>query len=340
LVGQAEKQPTVGVVTQPAGTSWPGRPRREGDAAPSAASPPHWVKRPAELVARPSAPPPHRAAGWAADIDGSQPNVWKYNEDMEAGRALPTRNISIEMAPVLRGSRWGSVKKLTLLVFAIALPLIADGQIALHAPEVLPATATAALRDSLKAAEPHQSHVWRDTAPVNSDSTINAYIEIARGDRRKWEFDMAAGVRTIDRMIPEDVGGYPINYGFVPQTISYDGDPFDALVLGPPLPGGRLVRGIAVGVIFMEDEKGLDSKVVLSPLDAAGRPLYRLTESIQREVASYFRRYKQHEPGAFSRVTGWGPAADGVALVRLTHAFFQECRGRAGSPCTLGHSGR
>ena len=49
---------------------------------------------------------------------------------------------------------------------------------------------------------------------------------------------MRANARAIDRMMPVDVGGYPVNYGFVPQTISYDGDPFDVLVLGPPLAGG------------------------------------------------------------------------------------------------------
>ena len=223
--------------------------------------------------------------------------------------------------------------KLSYVLLAVVLPLAADGQIT-RVPDVLPAPATKALGDSLKAAEPHTRHVWRDTAPINSDGTINAYVEISRGDRRKWEFDMAADLRTIDRMIPEDVGGYPINYGFVPQTISYDGDPFDALVLGPPLEGGRLVRGVAVGVMFMEDEKGLDSKVVLSPVDGADRARYQLTESIRREVGDYFRRYKQHEPGAFSRVPGWGSAAEGLAFVRMTHAFFRECRGGDGSPCT------
>ena len=97
---------------------------------------------------------------------------------------------------------------------------------------------------------------------------MNAYIEIARGDRQKWELDMRANERAIDRVIPESVGGYPVNYGFVPQTVSYDGDPFDVLVLGPPITGGETVRGIIVGLMYMEDEKGLDSKVVLS----RGRP--------------------------------------------------------------------
>jgi inorganic pyrophosphatase len=201
-------------------------------------------------------------------------------------------------------------------------------------PRELPASATTSLDRSLRAAR-HSSHVWRDTVPVNADGTLNAYVEIARGDRRKWEFDMAANRRKIDRMIPAAVGGYPINYGFVPQTVSYDGDPFDALVLGPPIEGGTLVRGIAVGVLFMEDEKGLDSKVVLSPVDADGRATHQMTASIQDEVAAYFRRYKQHEPSAFSRVPGWGSRDEGLALVAVTHAFFRQCRQQSGTRCVL-----
>jgi inorganic pyrophosphatase len=202
-------------------------------------------------------------------------------------------------------------------------------------PNVLPAHAAAALDASLGAAAPRASHLWRDHAPINPDGTVNAYIEIARGDRRKWEFDMGEHRRVIDRMIPADVGGYPVNYGFVPQTVSYDGDPFDALVLGPTIEGGSLVRGVIVGLMKMEDEKGLDSKVVLSRIGGDGRPLHGLTPAIQQEIGDYFQRYKRHESGAFSRVPGWGSTTDGLAFVTITNAFFRECRRRAGRTCLI-----
>ena len=224
--------------------------------------------------------------------------------------------------------------KLSFLALAVALPLTVHAQMTALAPHVLSASATKALSDSLQSAEPHARHIWRDTPPENGDGTVNAYIEIPRGDRRKWEFDMAATVRRIDRMIPADVGGYPINYGFVPQTVSYDGDPFDVLVLGPPLDGARIVRGVAVGLMFMEDEKGADSKIVLSTLDRDGNARHQLTTSVRREVADYFGRYKKHQPGAFSRVPGWGSTKDGIALVRLTHAFFTQCR-QPGVLCSI-----
>ena len=192
-------------------------------------------------------------------------------------------------------------------------------------PRELPEGATRRLAASLSAAKPHKSHVWRDTAPMNPDGTVNTYVEIARGDRRKWEFDISAHKRAIDRVLPPSVGGYPVNYGFVPQTISYDGDPFDGLVLGPALPGGHVVRGTIVGVMLMEDVGLIDSKVVLSPLDRAGRPLYRLTDADRRRIGDFFNRYKQHEPGKVARVPGWGSPEDGLVHVRTAHAFFRQC---------------
>jgi inorganic pyrophosphatase len=107
------------------------------------------------------------------------------------------------------------------------------------------------LMKGLDAAAQHSRHLWRDSPPVNRDGTVNAYIEIPRGERRKFEFDMVKQERFIDRVMPDSVGGYPVNYGFVPQTVSYDGDPFDALVLGPPLPGATTVRGAIVGLMHM-----------------------------------------------------------------------------------------
>jgi inorganic pyrophosphatase len=221
-----------------------------------------------------------------------------------------------------------------LSVLSLLVPVAVIAQEYGSPPAVLPATAVKTLAASLNAARTHKTHQWRDTPPTNSDGTVNAYIEITRGDRRKWEFDMGANRREIDRMIPVAIGGYPVNYGFVPQTVSYDGDPFDVLVLGPPLPDGRFVRGIAVGIMFMEDEKGLDSKVVLSRVDAAGQPMDRLTTAVQEEIGDYFKRYKRGGRGTFSKVPGWGSAMQGLAFVQTTHAFFERCPSQTGS-CTI-----
>ena len=201
-------------------------------------------------------------------------------------------------------------------------------------PQTLPATATRQLANSLTLAASAPSHVWRDVAPLNADGTVNAYIEIARGDLRKWEFDMRLNARAVDRVMPPELG-YPVNYGFVPQTISYDGDPFDALVLGPALEGGALIRGAIVGLLHMTDEKGSDSKVVLSMLGDDGRPTHDLTDADRQRLADYFNRYKRHEKGKFSIVHGWDTRAQGLAFIETTHAFFRECRREPGSPCSV-----
>ena len=201
-------------------------------------------------------------------------------------------------------------------------------------PHDLPAAAVQRLADGLAASRSHKSHVWRDTPPTNPDGTVNGYVEIPMGERRKFEFDIKANTRIVDRVMPETLGGYPVNYGFVPQTMSWDGDPFDVLVLGPATAGGTVNTGVVVGVMFMEDEKGLDSKVVVSPTRPGGQARYPLTDADQKRIGGYFARYKQHEPGKFSRVTGWGSIAEGRAHVDTTHAFFGQCQKVTGK-CVL-----
>jgi inorganic pyrophosphatase len=221
--------------------------------------------------------------------------------------------------------------RITVLILLLPAALVAQPGVP---PRTLPEPATAQLIASVAAAREHHSHLWRDTPSINADGTVNGYIEIPFGERQKFEFNMRANTRAVDRVMPEDLGGYPVNYGFVPQTVSYDGDPFDVLVLGPALPGGTLTRGVIVGLMHMEDEKGLDSKVVLSPIDERGRPRLALTDEDRTRIGDYFARYKRHEPGKFSKVPGWGSAAEGLAYVQTTHEFFLRC-GRDAGPCVL-----
>ncbi len=201
----------------------------------------------------------------------------------------------------------------------LCLLLLAQAQ---GPPAVLPPAATAQLASSLAASRPHSRSVWRDTAPFDPSGRLTAFVEIPRGDRRKFEFDIGANRLRLDRTMPPDLA-YPVNYGIVPQTVSYDGDPFDVLVLGPPLEPGTLLHGEILGIMHMTDEKGLDSKVVISPLDPAGKPRFNLTDVERDRIGRFFDRYKRHEPGKFSKVTGWGTRDEGMAFVHRTHAFFK-----------------
>ena len=228
---------------------------------------------------------------------------------------------------------WAVVPALPWII--VALTLRAWTPASNEPPRVLPAPATQKLAESLAQSAAAAVHTWRDGRPVNEDGTVNAYIEIPRGDLRKWEFDMRLNARAIDRLMPPEVGPYPVNYGFIPATVSYDGDPLDVLVLGPPLTGGAALRGGIVAVFHMDDEMGMDSKVVASTMNEDGRPLHAVTDEDRRRVSDYFARYKRHEPGKWSVVRGWGSADEARALITVTHAFFRECRDRTAAPCAL-----
>ena len=156
----------------------------------------------------------------------------------------------------------------------VALAAFATGCGYADYADPLPATAVSEFAQDLETSRGIANHPWRDVAPMNPDGTINAYVEVSRGDNRKLELNIATNTLETDRVNDPDAGPFPINYGFVPQTVFYDGDPLDVIVLGPPLPAGRTTRGVLLGVMLMEDEQGRDSKLVLSPVDAAGQPQY------------------------------------------------------------------
>lgn len=174
----------------------------------------------------------------------------------------------------------------------------------------------------VRAAQRYPTHVWRDVPPLNADGTVNGYVEIPRGESTKWEFRIEANRREVDRTIPPGLGGYPVNYGFLPRTISYDGDPADVLVLGPALEGGRVVKGRIVGFMNMVDGGVLDSKLILSPLDARGNATHALDAATRKRLEVFFNTYKRHE-GKITQVTGFAGAAQGLVFLNRTAGFVR-----------------
>jgi inorganic pyrophosphatase len=211
-------------------------------------------------------------------------------------------------------------RRLLTAVLVAALAACADGpssQTVVSFPPA-PAGLDAKLSAYMEAAKAYPQHVWRDTEPLNPDGTINGYIEIPRGESTKWEFRIPLNRREVDRMIPPELGGYPTNYGFLPRTISYDGDPADVLVLGPALAGGEVVRGRIVGLMQMIDTGDLDSKVVVSPVTAN----IALEAADRTRLEQFFNTYKNHE-GKATKITGWGTEADALAFLQRTAGFFK-----------------
>ena len=152
---------------------------------------------------------------------------------------------------------------------------------------------------------------------------FNVIIEIPmNADPVKYEVDKETGALFVDRFIGTAMH-YPCNYGYIPHTISDDGDPVDVLVITPyPLQPGVVVRCRPIGMLKMEDEAGGDAKLLAVPLDKI-LPWYRhwrRPEDINRErmdqIRHFFEHYKDLEPGKWVKVVGWeGPESAATEIL-------------------------
>jgi inorganic pyrophosphatase len=142
---------------------------------------------------------------------------------------------------------------------------------------------------------------------------FNVIIEIPmNADPIKYEVDKESGAIFVDRFMGTAMH-YPCNYGYVPNTISGDGDPCDVLVITPfPLIPGVVVRCRAIGVLKMTDEAGSDAKVLAVPVDKI-LPIYshwQKPEDLQdlrlQQIQHFFEHYKDLEKGKWVKVEGWG----------------------------------
>lgn len=138
---------------------------------------------------------------------------------------------------------------------------------------------------------------------------VEVVIEIPQGSRNKYEMDHHSGRIRLDRMLFTSTR-YPLDYGFIPDTLSEDGDPLDALVvLGEPAFPGCAITARPVGVFWMIDEHGPDAKILAVP---ARDPRYAdiveladVPEHLRDEIGHFFDIYKELEPGKDSDVRGW-----------------------------------
>lgn len=159
-------------------------------------------------------------------------------------------------------------------------------------------------------------------AGKNVPDEVNVIIENPMGgDPVKYELDKTAGVMFVDRFLHTAMR-YPGNYGFIPHTLSEDGDPVDVLVIGntPVMPGAVMpVRPVAV--LLMEDDKGMDEKIIAVPV-ARLHPYHDNVENIDQirpilkdQIEHFFAHYKDLEKNKWSKVLGWGDAAKARGLI-------------------------
>ena len=166
----------------------------------------------------------------------------------------------------------------------------------------------------------------------NPPESLNVVIEVpAGGEPVKYEFDKESGALFVDRILHTPMR-YPANYGFIPHTLSPDGDPLDALVLTrEPLHPGVLVRFRPIGVLRMVDAGEQDQKIIGVPTDkvdptyAGIRDLADLPQAERDRIEAFFRVYKDLPKGRNPvRLSGYGDAAEARALIREAMQRFER----------------
>lgn len=151
---------------------------------------------------------------------------------------------------------------------------------------------------------------------------INVVIEVAQGSTPvKYELDKDSGAVFVDRFLGTAMH-YPCNYGFIPNTLGGDGDPLDVLVVSPlAVVPASVIRVRPVGVLMMEDEGGMDEKILAVPVSKL-TPLYNeiksykdLPELLIKQIGHFFEHYKDLEPGKWVKVKEWRDAEGAAVLI-------------------------
>jgi len=163
-----------------------------------------------------------------------------------------------------------------------------------------------------------------------ADESFFCIVEIPKGSRNKYEWDHERDALVLDRFLFSSVV-YPTDYGFVPDTLSEDGDPLDVMVcVSEPTFPGCMIEVKPIALFRMEDDKGLDDKILCVPLHDPGwntlETLDDLPDQLQNEIAHFFSIYKNLENKKVS-VKGWFSRQEAVEEIRASRARFAETSG-------------
>ena len=156
----------------------------------------------------------------------------------------------------------------------------------------------------------------------NAPDEVNVVIEVPiGGEPIKYELDKEAGTLVVDRFLYTAMR-YPGNYGFIPHTLSDDGDPCDVIVANTrAIIPGAVMRCKIVGVLLMEDEAGGDEKLLAVPTAKLTQRYAKvanytdLPEITLKQIEHFFAHYKDLEPNKWVKIVRWGDAAEGRRIV-------------------------
>ena len=156
----------------------------------------------------------------------------------------------------------------------------------------------------------------------NPPDDVNVVIEVpVGGEPIKYEMDKESGALVVDRFLYTSMR-YPGNYGFIPHTLSDDGDPCDVLVANTrAIAPGAIMNVRPVGVLVMEDDGGQDEKIIAVPSSKLTQRYDRvanytdLPQITLKQIEHFFEHYKDLEPGKWAKIIRWGDAEEARRLI-------------------------
>ena len=159
---------------------------------------------------------------------------------------------------------------------------------------------------------------------------LNVVIEMPYGSNIKYEIDKESGAVVVDRVMYSAMF-YPANYGFVPNTLSDDGDPADVLVINEyPLQAGSVIKARLIGVLIMEDESGIDEKLIAVPVSKID-PRYDNIKSLEDlpkitldRIKNFFETYKMLEPNKWVKVKEYCDLESAKAILDKAIANYKS----------------
>jgi inorganic pyrophosphatase len=171
-------------------------------------------------------------------------------------------------------------------------------------------------------------HIEAVSIGANPPDEVNVIVEVpVGGEPIKYEMDKKAGTLVVDRFLYTSMR-YPGNYGFIPHTLSGDGDPLDVLIANQRgIVPGAIIAVRPIGVFLMQDEAGVDEKIVAVPVSRLTRRYDQVQDYTQlpditiKQIEHFFAHYKDLEDHQWVKVIGWGSAADakGIIMAGIAH---------------------
>ena len=174
---------------------------------------------------------------------------------------------------------------------------------------------------------------WKDLpAGKNPPELLNMIIEVASGSRDKYEYSLKWETFVLDRIIPSSVV-FPVEYGFVPGTWFDDGDPLDIMVLSfAHLNVGCMVKVRVIGALIIEDEAGLDAKILSVLVNDRRFEGYNDIKDVHKhqlvEIQEFFETYKRLEPHKWAKTRDWKKVEEALEIVKYSMEMYRELNGK------------